>query len=219
MAMSARVVGPRQRLVLAGGSSATLARERVLNLARGRRPDPDARRSCCTRPAPPSMMPASQVFLGCNEPSVTASVSASSYLDWKLSPSAPQPYRGVAGRPSSAAAAPTPSARARSRRDEIRAEISVLTSRVADLQAEIERRELEPSAIDAVNAAVASLSSRLSVLMMQAGVSGQAEPAAASASIDESGIYLDSCAKYASEASRMRITGRLPFGNDHFKII
>lgn len=163
------------------------------------------------------MMPASQVFLGCNEPSVTASVTASSYVDWKLSPSAPQPYRGGARRPSSAA--PPPSARARGGRDNFRAEISVLTSRVAALQAEIARRELEPSAIDAVNAAVASIASRLSALEMEAaGGSGHAEPAGASASIDESGIYIDSCAKYASEASRMRITGRVPFGSDHFKI-
>jgi uncharacterized small protein (DUF1192 family) len=104
----------------------------------------------------------------------------------------------------------------------MRAEISVLTSRVAALQAEIERRDLEPSAITAVNAAVASISTRLSLLEMEiAGDAGQAEPAAASASmsIDECGSYLDSCAKYASEASRMRITGRLPFGSDHYKII
>jgi uncharacterized small protein (DUF1192 family) len=166
------------------------------------------------------MMPASQVFLGCDEPSVKASVTASSYVDWKLSPSAPQPYRGMAGRTSSAAVAPSPSAPARSRQGDIRAEISVLTSRVAALQAEIERRELEPSAFGAVNAALASLSSRLSLLEMQAsGGAGQAEPAAAPASIDECSTYLDSCAKYASEASRMRITGRLPFGSDHFKII
>ena len=32
-------------------------------------------------------------------------------------------------------------------------------------------------------------------------------------------VYFDSCAKFAGEASKVRAAGRLPFGNDNFKIV
>mmetsp|Transcript_20268 Transcript_20268/g.61745 ORF Transcript_20268/g.61745 Transcript_20268/m.61745 type:complete len:171 (+) Transcript_20268:53-565(+) len=168
----------------------------------------------------PSVLPASQVFLGCDEPSVTASVTASSYVDWKLQPAGPQPYRGThLSRPSTPSLPSPPANRAKAEREQMRTEIFALTSRVAALQVELQGRELEPSEVVAVNAAVASISARLHALEMS--IVEDSEEAARplqSSNLRDSKVYLDSCAKYASEASRMRITGRVPFGSDYFKI-
>lgn len=51
---------------------------------------------------------------------------------------------------------------------------------------------------------------------MEKAVGGAPPSAAAS---KEPVVYFDSCAKFAGEASRVRDAGRLPFGNDNFKIV
>lgn len=166
----------------------------------------------------------SQVFAGCVADSVTASTSAAAFVDWKLRPSAPQPYRGqraLSTAPLVAQTVTAPSLRARSEREELRAHIGTLASRVAALQVELDRRALDPSAANAFTTAAASISARLGAIERMAAEGSAARepvPPPPVPLAGQSATYLDSCAKYASEASRVRVAGRLPFASDHFKI-
>jgi len=158
----------------------------------------------------------SSIFAGCDEPSVTASVSASAYIDWKLRPAAPQRYRGAVD---AAAALPSRCQRTQSEREAVHVEIGALTSRVAALQTEIAKRA--PTQGGAVNTAVATLLARLNTLGLAADVTNsdlEMVPATPMSSTDGHCDSFDSFAKHSSEQSRVRGSGRLGFGSDYHKI-
>ena len=109
-------------------------------------------------------------------------------------------YRGSGvPRPATAPAAP-PTARAG-----MLAEIEALSARVSALQGKLASAGVvAPTPLEVQ---LGEVSAKLAAIE-QAGLKiGGAVP-----------TYLDTCSKFAAEASRVRNAGRLPFGSDHSKI-
>jgi hypothetical protein len=72
--------------------------------------------------------------------------------------------------------------------------------------------------IDALKKRIASLQAKMSAAPPADAAPAAAPPAPDGGDKPWEGYYYDSFAKYASEASRVRKTGRLPFGKDRMKI-
>jgi len=118
----------------------------------------------------------------------------------QFSPSQVVSYRGSGvPRPATAPAAP-PTARAG-----MLAEIEALSARVSALQGKLASAGVvAPTPLEVQ---LGEVSAKLAAIE-QAGLKiGGAVP-----------TYLDTCSKFAAEASRVRNAGRLPFGSDHSKI-
>lgn len=93
-----------------------------------------------------------------------------------------------------------------------------------------------PTARTGMLAEIEALSARVSALQGKLASAGVVAPtplevqlgevSAKLAAIEQAGLkiggavptYLDTCSKFAAEASRVRNAGRLPFGSDHSKI-
>ncbi len=113
---------------------------------------------------------------------------------------------------------------------------AVVASRGAGVPRPATAPAAPPTARAGMLAEIEALSARVSALQGKLASAGVVAPtplevqlgevSAKLAAIEQAGLkiggavptYLDTCSKFAAEASRVRNAGRLPFGSDHSKI-